>query len=57
MLEPLIDPRRTAIRGENDKGDQYQAEEEGEQVFAGEEIFHFVNTKGTKYTKVERLFP
>lgn len=51
-LEALIDPRRAAVCGEDDEGDEDEAEEEGEEVFAGEDEFHFLNTKDTKYTKV-----
>jgi hypothetical protein len=39
MLETLIDPYWAAVCGEDDEGDEDQAEEEGEKIFAGEE-FH-----------------
>lgn len=37
-LEALIYPRRAAVCGEDDEGDEDEAEEEGEEVFAGEEM-------------------
>ena len=41
MLEALIDPCGAAVCGEDDEGDEDEAEQKGEQVFAGEE-FHWV---------------
>lgn len=38
-LEALIDPRRARVCGEDDEGDEDEAEEEGEEVFAIQE-FH-----------------
>jgi len=35
-LEALIDPRRAAVCGEDDKCNEDEAEEEGKEVFAGE---------------------
>jgi len=40
MLEALIYPRRAAVCGEDDQSDQDQTEQEGEEVFAGEEALH-----------------
>ena len=51
MLKTLIDPGWAAVRCEDDQRDQDQAEQEGEQVFAGEKVLHFLNTKDTKGTK------
>ena len=39
-LEALIDPCRARVCGEDDEGDEDKAEEEGEEVFAGEDLFH-----------------
>lgn len=38
-LEALIDPSRARVCGEDDEGDEDEAEEEGEEVFAIKE-FH-----------------
>jgi hypothetical protein len=39
-LEALIDPRGARVCGEDDEGDEDEAEEEGEQVLSREEVFH-----------------
>jgi len=52
MLKALIDPCGAAICGEDDQCDQDQAEQEGKEVFAGEDLFHiFLTTKVTKIHK------
>ncbi|GJQ35005.1 MAG: hypothetical protein JETCAE01_10150 [Anaerolineaceae bacterium] len=53
-LEALIDPRGARVCGEDDEGDEDEAEEEGEEVFAGEDLFHIFNHEGSRsYTKGE----
>ena len=57
-LEALIDPRRARVCGEDDEGDEDEAEEEGEEVFAGEDSLHgFFNHKvSRRVTKVFKFF-
>lgn len=45
-LEALIDPRRAAVCGEDDEGDEDEAEEEGEEVFVREETLHWMVESG-----------
>jgi hypothetical protein len=37
----LIDPRGARVCGEDDEGDEEEAEEEGEQVLSREEVLHW----------------